>query len=244
MDLSRITKLFSTTDNLDNMIDYVSQSLLSFYEKHKTSIDNYDKWKENQEKIEYLSNPIYKIYELKNRKSVNTLVANVKWKFLYNGKFLEDKSTLVYLGTIEKYPHKENDNQLLMDINPIIKSHFLEKSPLHNVDMVDLKEMKYQIELYYYWKSKLVELEYRLSPDWYKSKSKVDKPEQVIINIKWGFEIPGKKNKPRYILKRLNLEKYNYTKLSDPELNDKLIDFTKEYINMVAPLSFNPPKKE
>ena len=109
--------------------------------------------------------------------------------------------------------------------------------------MVDLKEMKYQIELYYYWKSKLVELEYRLSPDWYKSKSKVDKPEQVIINIKWGFEIPGKKNKPRYILKRLNLEKYNYTKLSDPELNDKLIGFTKEYINIVAPLSFNPPTK-
>lgn len=244
MDLSRITKLFSPTDNLDNMIDYVSQSLLSFYEKHKTSIDNYDKWKENQEKIEYLSNPIYKIYELKNRKSVNTLVANVKWKFLYNGKFLEDKSTLVYLGTIEKYPHKEKDNQLLIDINPVIKSHFLEKSPLHNVDMVDLKEMKYQIELYYYWKSKLVELEYRLSPVWYKSQSKIDKPEQVIINIKWGFEIPGKKNKPRYILKRLNLEKYNYTKLSDPELNDKLIDFTKEYINMVAPLSFNPPKKE
>lgn len=244
MDLSRITKLFSPTDNLDNMIDYVSQSLLSFYEKHKTSIDNYDKWKENQEKIEYLSNPIYKIYELKNRKSVNTLVANVKWKFLYNGKFLEDKSTLVYLGTIEKYPHKEKDNQLLIDINPVIKSHFLEKSPLHNFDMVDLKEMKYQIELYYYWKSKLVELEYRLSPVWYKSQSKIDKPEQVIINIKWGFEIPGKKNKPRYILKRLNLEKYNYTKLSDPELNDKLIDFTKEYINMVAPLSFNPPKKE
>ena len=39
----------------------------------ETSIDNYDKWKENQEKIEYLSNPIYKIYELKIVKSVNTL---------------------------------------------------------------------------------------------------------------------------------------------------------------------------
>lgn len=244
MDLSRISKSFSPTDNIDIMVDYISQSLVSFYENHRTSIENYDKWMENQEKIQYLSNPVYKIYELKNRKSVNTLVANVKWKFLYNGKFLEDKSTLVYLGTIEKYPHKEKDNQLLIDINPVIKSHFLEKSPLHNVDMVDLKEMKYQIELYYYWKSKLVELEYRLSPVWYKSQSKIDKPEQVIINIKWGFEIPGKKNKPRYILKRLNLEKYNYTKLSDPELNDKLIDFTKEYINMVAPLSFNPPKKE
>ncbi len=241
MDLSRITKNISPKDNLINTIPFLSQSLVLFYEMHKKSIENYDKWNENQEKIQYLSNPVYKIYVLKNRKSVNTLVANVKWRFLYNGKFLEDKSTLVYLGTIEKYPHKEKDNQLLIDINPIIKSHFLEKSPLHNVDMEDLKEMKYQIELYYYWKNKLVELEYRLSPFWYKSQSKIDKPEQVIINIKWGFEVPGKENKPRYILKRLNLEKYNYTKLSDLELEDIFKKVTLEYINMVAPLSFNPP---
>jgi hypothetical protein len=223
------------------MIDYIGQSLILFYENYQTSIENYDKWGENQKKIQYLSNPVFKIYELKNRNSVNTLVANVKWKFLYNGEFLEDKSTLVYLGTIEKYPKKQKDTQLLIEIAPIIKSHFLAKSPIHKVDMDDLSEMKYQIELYYYWKNKLVELKYRLSPDWYKSKSKIDKPEQVIINIKWGFEIQGKQNKPRYILKRLNLEKYNYTKLNDLELNDKLKCITKEHINKVAPLSFNPP---
>ena len=75
-------------------------------------------------KIQYLSNPVYKIYELKIVKSVNTLVANVKWKFLYNGKFLEDKSTLVYLGTIENIHIKRKDNQLLIDIIPIIKVVF------------------------------------------------------------------------------------------------------------------------
>ena len=241
MYLNRINKLLPLINNLGVLADSINQILLPFYENHNASVENYDKWIENQEKIQYLSNPVYKIYELKNRNSVNTIVANVKWKFLYNGKFLKDKSTLVYLGTIEKYPKKEIDNQLLIDITSIIKNHFLEKSPLHNVDMDDLKEMKYQIELYYYWKNKLVELKYRLSPDWYKSKSKIDKPEQVIINIKWGFEIQGKQNKPRYILKRLNLEKYNYTKLNDLELKDKLMCITKEHINKVAPLSFNPP---
>lgn len=242
MDLSRISKIFSPTDNLHIMVEYIGQSLMSFYEKYKTAIENYDNWKENQEKIQYLSRPVYKIYELKNRNSVNTLVANVKWKFLYNGKFLKDKSTLVYLGTIEKYPKKEIDMQLLVDITPIIKAHFLEKSPLHNVDMDDLRETKCQIELYYYWKSKLVELKYRLSPVWYKSQSKIDKPEQVIINIKWGYEVPDKENKPRYIIKRLNLSKYNYTKLSDLELHDIFNKVTLEHINIVAPLSFNPPK--
>ncbi|WP_396209495.1 hypothetical protein [Flavobacterium sp.] len=244
MYLNRINKLLPLINNLGILVDSINQILLPFYENHNASVDNYDKWKENQEKIQYLSNPVYKIYELKNRNSVNTLVANVKWKFLYNGKFLEDKSILVYLGTIEKYPKKEKDSKLLYDINSIIYNHFLEKSPLHTVDMDDLSEMKYQIELYYYWKSKLVELEYRLSPDWYKSKSKVDKPEQVIINIKWGFEVPGKENKPRYILKRLNLEKYNYTKLSDLELEDIFKKVTLEHINRVAPLSFNPPTKK
>ena len=96
MDLSRISKSFSPTDNIDIMVDYISQSLVSFYENHRTSIENYDKWMENQEKIQYLSNPVYKIYELKNRKSVNTLVANVKWKFLYNGKFFYDGSEAIF----------------------------------------------------------------------------------------------------------------------------------------------------
>lgn len=244
MYLNRINKLLPLINNLGILVDSINQILLPFYENHNSSLYNYDKWKENQEKIQYLSNPVYKIYELKNRNSINTVVANVKWKFLYNGKFLEDKSILVYLGTIEKYPKKEKDSKLLNDINSIIYNHFLEKSPLHKIDMDDLIEMKYQIELYYYWKNKLVELEYRLSPVWYKSQSKIDKPEQVIINIKWGFEVPGKENKPRYILKRLNLEKYNYTKLSDLELEDIFKKATLEHINMVAPLSFNPPTKK
>lgn len=243
MDLNRINKIFSPTDNLENMTDYISQSLALFCEKHKSSILNYDKWKENQEKIQYLSNPVYKIYELKNRNSVNTLVANVKWKFLYNNKFLEDKSTLVYLGTIEKYPNKQKDNNLLNKINSIIKNHFLEKSPLHFIDKDDLNNKIHQIELYYYWKNKLIELEYRLNPVWYKSQSKNDRPEQVIINIKWGFNVYGKENKPRYILKRLNLEKFNFTKLNDSELKVIFDKAVNEQINKIAPLSFNPPHK-
>jgi hypothetical protein len=243
MDLNRIINLITQTDNLATMVDYIIGSLFTFYKKYKTSVVNYDNWKENQEKLQYLSNPVYKIYELKNRNSVNTLVANVKWKFLYNGKSLEDKSILVYLGTIEKYPKKEKDNQLLKDINAIIKDHFLEKSPLHKIDMDDLQQMKHQTELYHYWKTKLVELEYRLSPTWYKSQSKGDSPEQIIINIKWGFDVPGKEYKPRYILKRLNLEKLNYTKLDDSELNGLFDKVSIEHINKIAPLSFNPPKK-
>jgi hypothetical protein len=42
----------------------------------------------------------------------------------------------------------------------------------------------------------------------------------------------------------LNLEKYNYTKLSDLELEDIFKKVTLEHINRVAPLSFNPPTKK
>jgi hypothetical protein len=243
MDLKKIERKLSPTDSVDGMVAYIKQSLKSFYNVHKASIENYDKWKINCEKEEYLKNPQFKIYEIKNRKSFNTLVANVKWKFPYEGKLLEDKCTLVYLGTVEKFPTKEKDEQLNKDINSIIRKHFLEKSPLYLFDSVDLNKMKYNVELYYYWKSKLVELEYRLSPVFYCSQSKKDKPEQIIINIKWGFEMSGKENKPRYILKRFNLDK-GYVENTDNIDSDNILkQVSIAHISKIAPIFFNPPQK-
>jgi hypothetical protein len=243
MDLRQIEIKLSPTDNVGMMVVYIKQSLDNFYHAHKVSIANYDKWKDNFEKEEYLKNPQFKIYEIKNRKSFNTLVANVKWKFPYEGKFLEDKSTMVYLGTIEKFPAKEKDEQLNKDIVSIIRKHFLEKSPLHLFDSVDLHKMKHDVELYYYWKSKLVELEYRISPVFYRSQSKKDKPEQIIINIKWGFEVPGKETKPRYILKRYNLDKEYVENIDNSDFNKKLEEISIAHISKIAPIFFNPPQK-
>lgn len=243
MDLKKIERELSPTDNVGMMVDYIKQSLDNFHRIHNTSIENYDKWKINCEKEEYLKNPQFKIYEIKNRKSFNTLVANVKWKSPYEGKLLEDKCTLVYLGTVEKFPTKEKDEQLNKDINSIIRKHFLEKSPLYLFDSVDLNKMKYNVELYYYWKSKLVELEYRLSPVFYCSQSKKDKPEQIIINIKWGFEMSGKETKPRYILKRFNLDK-GYVENTDNIDSDNILkQVSIAHISKIAPIFFNPPQK-
>lgn len=243
MDLRQIEIKLSPTDNIGMMVTYIKKSLDNFYDVHKASIDNYDNWKVNFEKEEYLKNPQYKIYEIKNRKSFNSLVANVKWKFPYEGKFLEDKCTMVYLGTVEKFPTKEKDEQLNKDINSIIRKQFVEKSPLYLFDSVDLNKMKHNVELYYYWKSKLVELEYRLSPVFYCSQSKKDKPEQIIINIKWGFEVQGKETKPRYILKRFNLNKEYVGNLDNSDLNKQLKDVSIAQISKIAPIFFNPPQK-
>lgn len=243
MDLKQIERKLSPTDNIDMMVAYIKQSLDNFYDVHKSSIENYDKWKVNFEKEEYLKNPLFKIYEIKNRKSFNTLVANVKWKFPYERKFLEDKSTMVYLGTVEKFPTKEKDEQLNKNINSIISKHFLEKSPFHPFDSNDLYKMKHDVELYYYWKSKLVELEYRTSPVFYCSQSKKDKPNQIIINIKWGFEVPGKETKPRYILKRFNLDKEYVGNIDNNDFNNQLKQVSIAQISKIAPIFFNPPQK-
>ena len=49
--------------------------------------------------------------------------------------------------------------------------------------MEDLKEMKYQIELYYYWKSKLVELNTDYHPCGINHNQKLIKPEQVVSTL-------------------------------------------------------------
>lgn len=244
MEMKKLTNTILSNDYNDFMIGLISHELEKFSVDKKVSIVNYDNWKINSEKEEYLKKPEYKIYELKNRNAPSSIVANVKWKFLYEGKSLKNKATIVYLGNTTKYPELEKDKQLIKEVNEIIRNHFKEKSPFFPVDVVDLRAMKEEVELYYYWKNKLTELEYRLSPIYYKSQSKNDKPEQIIINIKWGFEVMGKSNKPRYILKRYSVDKRFVDNLDDPDLDYQLKQIVKEHISKVSPVFFDPPQKK
>ncbi len=242
--MKKLTNLILSNDYNDEMVDIIRSSIQLFYSNHQSSISNYDNWLVNSEKEEYLKNPDYKVYELKNRNSIPSVVANVKWKFLYEGKFLKNKATIVYLGNKTKHPNLENDKQLIKEVKDLIRTHFKEKSPLSFVDAIDLKSMKEEVELYYYWKNKLVELEHRLNPIHYLSHSKNDKPEQIIINIKWGFELIGKTNKPRYILKRYSVDKRFVDNLGDPDLGYKLKQIVKEHISKACPVFFDPPHKK
>ena len=228
-------------DNIDLIVDTIRSSIQSFYDNHQSSISNYDNWKINCEKEEYLKDPQFKIYEIKNRNSPNVLVAKVKWIFLFDGKMLGDKFTVVYLGSVSKYPLLKEDKQLERDVKEIIKCYFNEKSPNLQVNGVDLKKMKEEIELYYYWKDKLNELEYRLDPKFYISKSSNDKQDQIILNIKWGFDVIGKSNKPRYILKRYTTKNNFQDNFEDKSVKDELKQVVKNHINKVSPVFFAPP---
>lgn len=242
MEMKRVTKkIISLGDYNYAMNDLIELSLKNFCAQNQTSIHNYCNWKTNCDKQEYLNNPKYKIYELKNRNSPNVVVANVKWRFLYDGKILEDKSIIVYLGSITKYPKVKEDENLLRDILVIIKKHFEEKSPDLPVDIMDLEKMKEEVQLYFYWKDKLKELEYRLSPEFYLSKSKQDKAGHIIINIKWGFAVFGKSTKPRYILKRYTVDKRFQEDLNQSEVKDEIIQVVKDHLNKISPVIFEPP---
>ena len=242
MDLKRINKIFLSTDNVEIMVAYIKQALDNYYTLNKSSIENYDKWIENNEKEDYFKKPEYKIYELKNRNSLSSIVVNVKWKFLYEGKYLKNKATILYLSSKKKYTEVDNDKILTKHINKLIKNHFNEKSPFFPIDEENLKLMNQDVKLYYYWKNKLVELEYRNNPIFYLSQSKNNKPEQVIINIKWGFEVPGKEIKPRYILKRFSLDKQFVGNLEDESLHFDLKSYVKTHIKDTFPVIFNPPQ--
>ena len=241
MELRKFTKKILSINYTDGLVDVIKTAIQSFQSQNQPSITNYDNWKINCEKEDYLKNPDYKIYQLKNRNSIPSVVANVKWKFLYDGVFLKKKATMVYLGNITQYPDLENDKLLLKNVNGIITKHFNLKSPSSTIDHNDLKLNKDEVELYYYWKNKLIELEYRLSPIYYLSQSKNDNPEQRIINIKWGFEVKGKNKRPRYILKRFSVDKRFWDNLDDPSLKNELIKVVKEHISVTCPVYFTPP---
>ena len=239
--MKRITKLILLMDNIDLIVDTIRSSIQSFQDNHQSSISNYDNWKVNCQKEEYLKDPQFKIYEIKNRNSPNVLVAKVKWIFLFDGKMLGDKFTVVYLGSVSKYPLLKEDKQLERDVKEIIKCYFNEKSPNLKVNGVDLQKMKEEVELYYYWKDKLNELEYRLAPKFYISKSSNDKQDQIILNIKWGFDVIGKSNKPRYILKRYTTKNNFQDNFEDKSVKDELEQVVKNHINKVSPVFFAPP---
>jgi hypothetical protein len=241
MEMKRITKLILLMDNIDLIVDTIRSSIQSFQDNHQSSISNYDNWKVNCQKEEYLKDPQFKIYEIKNRNSPNVLVAKVKWIFLFDGKMLGDKFTVVYLGSVSKYPLLKEDKQLERDVKEIIKCYFNEKSPNLKVNGVDLQKMKEEVELYYYWKDKLNELEYRLAPKFYISKSSNDKQDQIILNIKWGFDVIGKSNKPRYILKRYTTKNNFQDNFEDKSVKDELEQVVKNHINKVSPVFFAPP---
>lgn len=241
MEMKRITKLILQMDNIDLIIGTIRDSIQLFHDKNQSSINNYDNWKVNCQKEEYLKDPKFKIYEIKNRNSPNTLVAKVKWVFLCDGKLFDDKFTLVYLGSVAKYPQLKEDKQLQREAKKIIKDYFDEKSPNLKVNVADLKKMKEEVELYYYWKEKLVELEYRLAPKFYISQSNNDKREHIILNIKWGFEVLGKATKPRYILKRHTVKNNFQDNLDDKSLQYELELVVKKHINKVSPIIFTPP---
>ena len=239
--MRKFTKKILSINYTDGLVDVIKTAIQSFQSQNQPSITNYDNWKINCEKEEYLKNPDYKIYQLKNRNSIPSVVANVKWKFLYDGEYLKNKATMVYLGNITQYPDLENDELLLKNVNGIITKHFNLKSPSSIIDPNDLKLNKDEVELYYYWKNKLIELEYRLSPIYYLSQSKNDNPEQRIINIKWGFEVKGKNKRPRYILKRFSVDKRFLDNLDDPSLKVELNKVVKEHISVTCPVYFTPP---
>ena len=241
MEMKQLTKLILSMANIDLMVITIRPLIQAFHANHKSSISNYDNWKVNCQKEDYLKNPQFKIYEIKNRNSPNVLVAKVKWMFLCDGKLFDDKYTVVFFCSIKKYPNLKEDKQLQIDIKEIFKCYFAEKSPNLKVNFAELKKMKEEVELYYYWKEKLVELEYRLKPIFYRSQSAKDKPEQIILNIKWGFEVLGKLTKPRYILKRYTTKNNLQDNLDDKSLKDELELVVKNHINKVSPLVFTPP---
>ncbi|MFN8579330.1 MAG: hypothetical protein U0354_21090 [Candidatus Sericytochromatia bacterium] len=171
-------------------------------------IDNYDNYKLNVDRNNYLENPHFTLHIVKNRNTYDSIIAQVKWEFPINNKIKKLKYHSIFIGT-SKQLGLDIESQSVLDIaKGTIKEYFNEKSLPLPVDYDMLNEYLGLTETFDLIRSKRKEIIARLNPEFYMSKNKTKSNYKAIVaNIKWGFPYPGRSGCPRYIPVYIGSEK-------------------------------------
>ena len=172
----------------------------TFYNNCKEVIDNYDNHILNVEKENYLENPHFTLHIVKNRKTSDSIIAQVKWKYPIDNKIKKLKYHPIFIGTTKQLGSDIELPNVLKTTIETIKTYFKEKSlPLQ----VNYEMLNENIELTVFFdkiRFKKDEIIARLNPEFYISKNKTKSNYKAIVAyIKWGFPYPGRSGCPRYI---------------------------------------------
>jgi hypothetical protein len=183
-------------------IDYNSfiQEYNLFYEDLKEQIENFDNFKLNEEKREYLKNPKFSLHIVKNRTTSDSIIAQVKWMYPIGNKVKKSKFHSIYIGTTNQLGTDIKSEVVFKKAQQIINQYFIEKSSDLPVNESMLQEYKEITEFFDFIRSKKDEILARINPQFYISKNNTKSNYKAIVaNIKWGFPYPGRNGKPRYI---------------------------------------------
>lgn len=171
-----------------------------FFSTYKEIIDNYDNFKLNVEKENYLKDPLFSLYIIDNKAKVKSITAQVKWVFPINGKVKKLKYQSVHIGTTKQLGIDIESTDILNIAKNRIREYFDEKSPNYPVDLEMLKSNMEIGELSEKLRSYKDRITAELNPAFYLSKvSNKSSYKSIVANIKWGYPYPGRKINPRYI---------------------------------------------
>lgn len=224
--LKMIIKSLETSQTLspfdyDSFISHYNR----FFSTYKEEIDNYDNFKLNIQKENYLKDPHFSLYIIDNKAKVKCITAQVKWVFPINGNLKKLKYQSVHIGTTKQLGTNIESTDLIEIANIRIKEYFNEKCPNFPVDLkmlnsnMDIGELAEKLRRY---KDRIIA---ELNPTFYLSKvTNKSSYKSIVANIKWGYPYPGRKINPRYI---------SFYVGSESEISDDIK--STDYINKIKP---------
>lgn len=176
------------------------QEYNSFYNDCKVVIDNYDNHMLNVGKENYLDNPHFTLHIVKNRKTYDSVIAQVKWKYPIDNKIKKLKYHPIFIGTTKQLGSDIESPNVLKTSIETIRTYFKEKSLPLPVNYEMLNENIELTVIFDKIRFKKDEIIARLNPEFYISKNKTKSNYKAIVaNIKWGYPYPGRSGCPRYI---------------------------------------------
>jgi hypothetical protein len=205
----------------------------SFYNNCREVIDNYDNYKLNIDKNNYLEDPHFTLHIVKNRNTNDSIVAQVKWTFPLQNKIKKLKYHSIFIGTTKQLGLDIESQSMLLTAKETIKDYFNEKSLPLLVDYNMLKEYMGLTEAFDLIRSKKDEIVARLKPEFYVSKNKTKSNYKAIVaNIKWGFPYPGRSGCPRYISFYIGSEKDIQEDVKTDKYKESIMPNVIEYLKV------------
>jgi len=111
------------------LLPALETSFNKFVDSNLDVIQTYLYWKDKLEEIQYRTKPHFTLSVAKNRET-SSIVAKVKWKYKFKGKFKKSPYLSVYVGSLKQYPKGLKDANLFYDAPRKVQEYINRECPL------------------------------------------------------------------------------------------------------------------
>jgi hypothetical protein len=112
------------------LLPIIESGFSNFVNNNKSAIKTFLYWQDKIEEIKYRNKPHFTLTMVKNRNSTPSIIAKVKWKYKFKGKYKKSPYLSVYIASSSKYPKGLKDSQLFYDAPKKIQEYLIKECPI------------------------------------------------------------------------------------------------------------------